>query len=477
MAVITAQIASNLAPLNLYPFIAGATSVLWQNDIGFTSPRGTTYADIVRFERSGAYFDLAGPSITVGSGGVVTGGTVTGMFSYVADGTGGFTPALAIEGISVSAVAVYNAGLSASTADDLALWTSALAGADLFDLSPGSDSAHGHAGNDTMRGHGGSDTLTGGLGDDSLDGGALMDLMVGGPGNDTYVVDFILDAPIEAVGEGLDTVRSSVTATLTANVERLVLTGTAAINGFGNPLANSLTGNTANNSFLGGAGNDTIVGGAGNDTLHGETGDDSMSGGTGNDLYYVDSTGDRSIEMPAAGVDTVRSMVTRTLGNNLEHLILEGNAQIHGTGNGLANTLTGNSSWNRLNGLAGNDTLIGFLGNDTLTGGDGLDAFRFLTRGNPSGNLVTVTDFVSADDRLQLDNGAIGYTAVGPNGALAAAAFRLGSAAADASDRIIYHRASGAMYYDSDGSGAVAKVQFAQFAPGTLVTLGDLWII
>jgi Ca2+-binding RTX toxin-like protein len=67
----------------------------------------------------------------------------------------------------------------------------------------------------------------------------------------------------EGAALGTDTVRASVGFTLSGNVENLVLTGAAAINGTGNTLANVLTGNTAANVLAGGLGNDTYVVGAG----------------------------------------------------------------------------------------------------------------------------------------------------------------------------------------------------------------------
>ncbi len=195
-------------------------------------------------------------------------------------------------------------------------------------------------------------------GDDTLDGGIGADTMAGGGGNDLYYVDNAGDTVSEKAGEGTDSVSSSITYTLTANVENLTLTGTAAIDGTGNELANVLTGNDAANVLSGLAGNDTLSGAGGNDTLDGGAGGDKMAGGAGNDLYLVDNTGDTATENASAGTDEVRSSVTFTLGANVENLTLTGTAAINGTGNALANVLTGNSAANVLTGGAGNDTYI-----------------------------------------------------------------------------------------------------------------------
>jgi len=89
--------------------------------------------------------------------------------------------------------------------------------------------------------------------------------MRGGLGNDTYVVDNSGDTVTEAVSAGTDTVKSSVTHTLGANVENLTLTGSGAINGTGNGLNNVLTGNGAANVLNGGRGKDSLTGSTGVD--------------------------------------------------------------------------------------------------------------------------------------------------------------------------------------------------------------------
>ncbi|GJD40133.1 MULTISPECIES: calcium-binding protein [Methylobacterium] len=234
----------------------------------------------------------------------------------------------------------------------------------------------GNDGDNRLDGGAGNDRLTGRGGDDVLVGGTGNDIMRGGAGDDVYVVDSTGDQVIEEAGEGNDTVRSSVTYSLGANVETVVLTGTGAIDATGTGGANSLTGNNSDNRLDGGAGNDTLSGRGGNDTLLGGTGADTMRGGTGDDTYVVDAAGDRVIELAGEGTDTVRSSIDHTLGANVERLVLTGAGDLDGTGNGLNNAIFGTGGDNVLNGGGGNDILFGKGGNDRLDGGTGNDTLH-----------------------------------------------------------------------------------------------------
>ena len=145
-------------------------------------------------------------------------------------------------------------------------------------------------------------------------------------------------------GTGIDRVESTVTFTLAAGVENLILNGTSAINGTGNAGVNAITGNSAANTLSGLAANDTLSGFGGADRLDGGTGGDAMTGGNGDDTYIVENAADTTVEASSGGTDMVQSTVTFTLSANVENLALNGTAAINGTGNASANTMSGNSA-------------------------------------------------------------------------------------------------------------------------------------
>ncbi len=266
----------------------------------------------------------------------------------------------------------------------------------------------GNSANNTITGNAKANVLTGGAGDDVIDGGAGNDRMIGGAGSETYFVDSTGDVIVEAPGEGTDRVFSSATYTLSANVENLTLTGTAAIDGTGNAGDNSLVGNSAHN---------VLTGGAGNDALDGRAGDDTMVGGAGNDTYAVDSVGDVVIEAAGEGTDRINSSVSYTLPLDVEILALTGNAAINATGNAQVNLIAGNAAANVLDGGAGIDTLSGGGGDDTLVydaadssiqGGAGVDTLRLPGSGQ-------VLDLTIVPNTLITDVEIVDLTGTGNN--------------------------------------------------------------
>jgi Ca2+-binding RTX toxin-like protein len=146
------------------------------------------------------------------------------------------------------------------------------------------------------------------------------------------------------------------------------------------------------------AGADHAFGNNGNDTLDGGAGADTLEGGMGYDHYIVDDVGDVVVEAAGGGIDTVRALMSYTLGSEVEHLQLIGTGGDSGTGNELANMIIGNAANNSLSGLSGNDSLFGQDGDDTLDGGVGADA---LVGG--FGNDTFIVDDV--DDRVLENSG------------------------------------------------------------------------
>ncbi len=221
---------------------------------------------------------------------------------------------------------------------------------------------------DDLNGTAASDVIRAFGGNDRLDGGGAADFLYGGKGDDTYIVDNTADQITEEANEGTDSVESSATYTLSANVENLKLTGSSAISG---------TGNTRNN----------ILDGASNSAAN------VLTGGDGNDTYVL-SAGDTAIEGADAGTDRIQtSLATYSIAalGNVEQLQHIGTVHFTGTGNSGANLIIAGSGGSILNGASGNDdleggsgaddlrggadddVLLGKAGNDTLTGGAGID--------------------------------------------------------------------------------------------------------
>jgi len=196
----------------------------------------------------------------------------------------------------------------------------------------------------------------------------------------------LIDEPDDG---GNDSVYSIVSYKLPDNVENLTLQGNDNLNGEGNELNNILIGNSGNNMLRGGDGNDTLDGGGGFDTLIGDN---------GNDVYLTNGNSSIIIENSNEGTDTICSIGSCTLPDNVENLVLNDTGDYSGIGNNLDNTLTGNDGNNLLYGLDGTDIFIGGKGNDLLDGGNGNDLYSGYTF---SFDIDTITD-ISGNDTLDL---------------------------------------------------------------------------
>jgi Ca2+-binding RTX toxin-like protein len=259
----------------------------------------------------------------------------------------------------------------------------------------------------------------------------------------------------------------------------------------GNSGKNTLKGTATNDTLEGLAGNDTLYGKNGDDYLDGGSGIDRLEGGNGNDTYIVDNSGDVIVEN-GTGLDLVNAYVSWTLGSNLEGLFLRGNNAINGTGNTQNNAIYGNTANNVLNGKAGNDyltgsegndTLVGDVGNDTLTGdagsdmltgGGGADYFNFY---DPTQGVDRIVDFSVADDTIGISSYGFINGGLQPRAALTAEQFHIGVSAADGSDRVIYNRTTGGLFFDADGTGATAQVQIATLSTGLAMTNTDIYVL
>jgi len=221
-------------------------------------------------------------------------------------------------------------------------------------------------------------------------------------GNDTYLIDHLLDTITETAAAGeVDLAQINIAAaggtyTLADNVESGTLTNAVAFNLTGNNSNNTLTGNAAANTLSGGGGqdnltggggndyldggadNDILDGGLGNDYLDGGAGDDDldgglgidvMEGGDGSDFYTINDIGDIIIEDFGSGYDQVMvafaAGTTYTLAANLESATIASAAVLNLTGNDSNNDLYGSNAANILDGGGGADYMWGYLGDDT----------------------------------------------------------------------------------------------------------------
>jgi len=290
-----------------------------------------------------------------------------------------------------------------------------------------------HAEGDILNGGFGNDQLQGGEGADVLNGGGNVDQVSGDGGDDRLVVtaaSHLAAGDVFSGGDGTDTLDILTTsavnltsASISADIESLrslgaVLLGAAQL------------------------GNFTSVDTAGTITL----------------------TGGGVADLTGAAVLT-HTFVLSSGGNAL---ILSGETT-------SGHTVLGGSAADQIVGgdHQDGDLLRGGAGNDVLTGRGGGDVFLFDAALNSSTNVDQITDFLEVEDQIHLENAIFRTLAAG---ALPAEAFAVG-ASTEADDRIVYNGTTGELFYDSDGSGAVAAVLFAVLSPGLTLSADNFVVV
>ncbi|MEH2097369.1 beta strand repeat-containing protein [Nostoc sp.] len=385
----------------------------------------------------------------------------------------------------------------------------------------------------------GNNTLNGGAGEDILDAGYSTgnNILNGDDGDDTLNVDYSTGDNRLYGGTGNDYL--SVSGLYTgpfADFARFYGTGNNTLNGgTGDDTlnANSTTGNntlnggigddyldassaTGNNTLSGGIGDDylNINNSKGNNLLFGGDGNDTLSGGTlGNNPYDQVTSGTNAIDggkgddllsfnyiYATEGITTTFNAITKTGSitadtnqvsyKNIERLNIIGTAyddNIVGsngndtlsTGGGGNDTIYGGNGDDILTGGDGNDILIGGYGNDTLYGGNAIYG------GNPNDTFAfnSYNEGVDTIFNFNTNHGLIQVSADGFGGGLSIGSlqtnqFTLGTSATTSNQRFIYNSATGALFFDQDGSAAgFTQVKFAQLSTGLSLTNNNFVVV
>ena len=386
--------------------------------------------------------------------------------------------------------------------------------------TPAGDIFTGTSGNDSFRlESGGDDQASGAEGNDGFYFGSALtvaDIVDGGAGIDTIALQgnylalalgAINNVEVVALLPGSDT-RFGDTAgnsydysitTADANVgAAAILTLIAGELRAGEDLTfNGSAETNGNFRVFAGRGSDTLTGGAGNDGFFfgadgNLTGADRIDGGNGTDSIALrgNYNGAKAVVFEAASFANVEVVVllsghSNEFGGFIDangfdydltfadgHIafwqqldVIAGNLRANESVridasaalNGGAYRMIAGAGDDVLIGGQGADFLYGGAGADRLTGGGGGDRFGF-TASPTAGVIDVITDFNVDLDRIELSGAAFAALA---SGWLGSAWLGFGAEASEASHRLIFNAATGALLYDADGAGGAAAVQFA----------------
>ncbi|AUB35834.1 Ca2+-binding protein, RTX toxin-related [Nostoc flagelliforme CCNUN1] len=309
---------------------------------------------------------------------------------------------------------------------------------------------------DYIVGSNGNDTFfTSDNGDDTIDGGSGDDLLSYTP-NTTQGITSAFDVTTNTglITTGRDRVSYK-------NIERLQIAGT-----------------NGNDNIVGSNGNDTIIGNytfyVGYRELYAVDvirGNDTIDGGKGDDLLIVNDSGDTEGEEITSTFNAIANTGSITAGTN--QVSYKNIERLEITGTQYDDFIVGGNGNDTLNGGDGNDTLIGGNGNDSLIGGSGTDTFAFNSFNE---GIDGIYDFNATNELIQVSAAGFGG-GLSPR-LLNTNQFTIGASATTNTQRFIYNSATGALFFDQDGSAiAFTQVQFGQLSSGLSLTKNNFVVV
>ncbi|QFU15000.1 calcium-binding protein [Microvirga thermotolerans] len=355
-----------------------------------------------------------------------------------------------------------------------------LIGIENLEGGAGADRLTGNGDGNVLAGGAGADTLEGGLGNDTLDGGAGEDRAVYAGNSTAYTITPGTESgTFRIVGpEGEDTLKD-------IRFAQFANKTVALVNGAPTGIflsAGSIAESTAPNTNVG--------------TLFGSDPDgDSLTYSLVTDaggLFAVNGSSivlkgaldyetARKYDLVVKGSDPWGKELVKTVTLSVRNVVETTPLLLQGTAS--KDSLVGEAGNDRLTGLGGddalwgqegNDTLTGGTGNDALIGGAGRDAFVLDARPNVRSNVDTVYDFAPNDDTFHLARKI--FSKLPKKGWLAKSAFWIGDHVHDSTDRIVYNKKTGALFYDPDGTGKAAAIQIAVLQKNLKLTYHDFFV-
>jgi uncharacterized delta-60 repeat protein len=356
------------------------------------------------------------------------------------------------------------------------------------------------------------ENINAGSANDHLQGNGDSNIINANAGNDWIIGD--LGNDIINGGRGIDTLDyAEADNALTINLQNFTASGSEI--GFDKIYAiehlntgngnDSIIGNSSDNYILSNGGNDNVNGGAGDDYLYasegggdflhgglgkdtlvaglGRFGNDKYDGGIGRDIIdYGHAISHIKVDLSLKNNNAFAVNFDGSMNlNDSAHIGIDSISNIEDIYGGRYNDiLLGNTSNNEIEGDAGHDILDGRLGNDSLYGGSGGDIFRFTSRLNAKTNKDDIVDFTPGIDKIYLDD-AIFKKFTGDNNQVRDIStdnfLLLGDRLQDANDYLVYNDQTGSLYYDADGSGRGAMVEFANLNNQSELTYADISIV